>query len=100
MKTDSQTPQRKRWIENSLERADEDLSGNFSWNIIKKFGPYLSGYQAWAIVSVILMLAYTVLNLANPFLIGLAIDQFIGQNNLQGLAVIGIVLIVVNILMW
>jgi ABC-type multidrug transport system fused ATPase/permease subunit len=92
--------QRKHWIENSLERADEDLSGNFSWNIIKKFGPYLSGYKGWAIASIILMLIYTVLNLANPFLIGLAIDQFIGQNDLRGLAMIGILLIVVNVLMW
>ena len=46
------------------------------------------------------MLLYTVLNLANPFLIGVAIDQFIGHNDLRGLAITGIVLIIVNVLMW
>jgi ATP-binding cassette subfamily B protein len=92
--------QRKHWIENSLERADEDLSGNFNWNIVKKFGPYLANYKGWAITSIILMLVYTALNLANPFLIGLAIDQFISHNDLRGLAIIGIILIVVNIAMW
>lgn len=92
--------QRKHWIENSLERADEDLSGHFSWSLVKKFGPYLAGYKGWAIASILLMLVYTTLNLANPFLIGLAIDQFIGRNDLHGLAMIGIVLIVVNVAMW
>lgn len=91
---------RKHWIENSLESADEDLSGKFSWNIVKKFAPYLSGYHLWVTASLLLMLLYTALNLANPFLIGLAIDQFIGQNDLHGLAIIGIVLILVNIAMW
>ncbi len=92
--------QRRHWIENSLERADEDLSGQFSWNVTGKFIPYIKPYKGWASASILLMLIYTVLNLANPFLIGLAIDDFIGRNDLHGLAVIGITLIVINILMW
>lgn len=102
MKTSSVTirQQRGHWIENSLERADEDLSGKFNWSTIKKFGPYIADYKGWALTSIFLMLLYTVFNLANPFLIGLAIDQFIGHNNLQGLAVIGVLLIIVNVLMW
>ena len=58
------------------------------------------GYKGWTLASVALMLLYTVLNLANPFLIGVAIDQFIGHNDLRGLAITGIVLIIVNVLMW
>ena len=34
------------------------------------------------------MLVYTGLNLANPFLIGVAIDSFIGTHDLHGLALI------------
>jgi ATP-binding cassette subfamily B protein len=91
---------RNHWLENSLERADEDLTSTFNWPTIKKFGPYAAKYKAWTITSVMLMLVYTALNLANPFLIGVAIDKFISQNDLHGLAVIGVVLIIVNVLMW
>ncbi|HEX6551260.1 MAG TPA: ABC transporter ATP-binding protein [Ktedonobacteraceae bacterium] len=91
---------RNRWRENSLEGADENVSKKFDWYVIKKFGPYVGRYKGWTLVSVALMLLYTVLNLANPFLIGVAIDQFIGHNDLRGLAITGIVLIIVNILMW
>src|SRR5947209_16998107 len=92
--------QRNRWRENSLEGADENVSKKFDWYVIKKFGPYVGRYKGWTLVSATLMLLYTVLNLANPFLIGVAIDQFIGHNDLRGLAITGIVLIIVNVLMW
>src|SRR2546423_9249238 len=91
---------RNRWRENSLEGADENVSKKFDWYVIKKFGPYVGRYKGWTLASGALMLLYTVLNLANPFLIGVAIDQFIGHNDLRGLAITGIVLIIVNVLMW
>ncbi len=89
-----------RWSENSLESSDESESGKFDWNLIKKFVPYLAHYKGWTFTSLALMLAYTVLNLANPFLIGVAIDGYITNNDLHGLAIIAIILIVVNVLMW
>ncbi len=92
--------QRNRWRENSLEGADENVSKKFDWYIIKKFGPYVGRYKGWTLVSVALMLLYTALNLANPFLIGVAIDQFISRNDLRGLAITSVVLIIVNVLMW
>jgi ABC-type multidrug transport system fused ATPase/permease subunit len=92
--------ERNRWRENSLEGSDENISARFDRQVITKFLPYLARYRGWTLASLCLMLLYTLFNLANPFLIGLAIDQFIGHNDLKGLAIIGIVLIVVNILMW
>lgn len=94
------TFQRARWKENSLEMADEDLSGKFNWSTTKKFGPYIARYKGWTLTSIALMLVYTAFNLANPFLIGVAIDQFIGHNDLRGLALLSVVLIVLNVLMW
>ena len=94
------TLQRNRWRENSLEMADEDLEGSFNWATTKKFIPYISNYKKWTGTSIALMLVYTALNLSNPFLIGLAIDQYISQNNLEGLGLLSVVLIVVNVLMW
>src|ERR1700736_3834914 len=92
--------QRKHWRENSLESSDENIVKKFDWQLIRKFGPYLARYKGWAFASIGLMLLYILLSLANPFLIGLAIDQFIGHGDVKGLALISVALIVVNILMW
>src|SRR5215831_8760226 len=89
-----------RWRENSLAIADEDLSGRFDWRLIGRFLPYLARYKTATWVSIALMLVYTGLNLANPFLIGVAIDDFIGPHNLRGLAFISILLLVLNVAMW
>jgi ATP-binding cassette subfamily B protein len=100
MSTYTARRQRHRWRENSLESADDNIAGKFDWYIIRKFLPYLARYKGWTLSSVILMLLYTACSLANPYLIGLAIDQFISHNDVRGLTMIGVVLIVVNILMW
>ena len=92
--------QRNRWRENSLEGADENVTQNFDWQLIGKFGPYLARYRRATLASVGLMLLYTAFSLANPYLIGVAIDQFISRSDLQGLAFIGMLLLVVNIGMW
>lgn len=89
-----------RWSENSLESADENEGGKFDWQLIKRFVPYLARYKTWTFSSILLMLLYTALNLANPFLIGVAIDDYISHNDLKGLAILGIILIIVNVLMW
>ena len=92
--------QRKHWRENSLESSDEMVSKKFDWQLIRKFGPYLARYKGWTFASIGLMLLYILFSLANPYLIGVAIDQFISHGDLRGLAIISVVLIVVNVLMW
>jgi ABC-type multidrug transport system fused ATPase/permease subunit len=88
------------WGENRLENADENESGKFSWYLTRRFAPYIARYRGSTITSIVLMLLYTVFSLATPFLIGLAIDQYITHGDLHGLAVIGIIMLVVNVLMW
>src|SRR5438132_1736716 len=102
MKLNSYTAhgQRSRWQENSLEGSDENKTQKFNWHLTARFRPYLARYKGATLASVALMLLYTAFNLANPFLIGVAIDQFIGHNDWRGLAIIGTILIVVNVLMW
>jgi ATP-binding cassette, subfamily B, multidrug efflux pump len=102
MKMPAQATQRQyhRWRENSLESADENITRKFDWYIVRKFIPYVARYKGWTLASVGLMLLYTAFNLANPYLIAVAIDQFISHNDLKGLAIIGAILIVMNILMW
>ena len=92
--------QRRSWNENSLEGSDEDINSTFNIKLIKQFIPYLARYKGATLASVILMLLYTVFNLANPYLIGVAIDQFITHHDIRGLSIIGVVLLLVNVLMW
>ncbi len=91
---------RNRWRENSLATADEDISGGFSWRLIGRFVPYLGPYRWTALASLLCMLIYTGLNIANPYFIGLAIDRFITTGDLRGLTMIAIVLLALNIGMW
>src|SRR5713226_5043161 len=93
-------PQRSSWRENSLEGSDENETQKFNWHLTGRFRPYLARYKGATLASVVLMLLYTAFSLANPYLIGVAIDRFIGHNDLHGLAIISIILLVVNILMW
>src|SRR5258708_32019863 len=93
-------PQRSRWRENSLEGSDENETQKFNWHLTGRFRPYLARYKGATLASVVLMLLYTAFSLANPYLIGVAIDQFIGHNDLHCLAIISIILLVVNLLMW
>jgi ABC-type multidrug transport system fused ATPase/permease subunit len=95
-------PQRLRhtWRENSLAHSDEDISGVINWAVVKRFGPYVARYRGMTAISIACMLLYSALNVANPFLIGLAIDNFIQRHDLGGLTIISIVLLAVNVAMW
>jgi ATP-binding cassette subfamily B protein len=88
------------WRENSLARADEDFTGSMNWAIVRRFWPYLKLYRGTTLLSLVCMLLYTAFNLANPFLIGVAIDNFIQRGNLGGLTAISIALLLVNVAMW
>ncbi len=88
------------WSENSLAYADENETLDFSWNVVRMFYPYINRYKTPAVASMFLILAATVLNLANPYLIGLAIDSFITNHNLTGLGVMSVVFLLVNMAMW
>ena len=88
------------WVENSLAHADEDESLHFDWKLVSMFFPYLKQHKTPAIWSMVLMLVYTALNLSNPFLIGLAIDNFITRHDLFGLSVMSGIFLLVNIAMW
>jgi ABC-type multidrug transport system fused ATPase/permease subunit len=92
--------QRNRWRENRLADSDEDTTRKFDWRLVGKFKPYFLRYKGTMFLSIFLMLLYTAFNLLNPFLIGLAIDQYITHNDLNGLMIIGIILLLVNVGMW
>lgn len=85
---------------NLLAHLDEDEVGRFDLRMVRNFGPYVAPYRWAAIGSAALMLLYTAANLANPWLIGLAIDRFIQHGDLGGLSVICLILLAVNAVQW
>jgi ATP-binding cassette subfamily B protein len=68
--------------------------------VVRRFWPYLRRYRGLTLASLACMLFYTALNLANPLLIGIAIDNFIRAGSLGGLTTISLVLLAVNVAMW
>lgn len=102
MKISSYTVHRQRntWRENPLADSDEQISVKFDWRLVKQFGPYLARYRGATLASAALMLLYTAASLATPYLIGVAIDQYISRGDVIGLAIIGVVLLAVNVVMW
>jgi ABC-type multidrug transport system fused ATPase/permease subunit len=91
---------RHTWRENSLAQSDEDLTGSLRWGVARRFGPYVARYRGTALLSLLCMLLYTALSVANPFLIGVAIDNYIQRGDLGGLTAISIALLALNVAMW
>ncbi len=102
MKISSYTVHRQRntWRENNLADSDEQISRKFDWRLVRQFGPYLARYRGATLASAALMLLYTAASLATPYLIGVAIDRYISRGDVIGLAIIGVVLLGVNVVMW
>src|SRR6185312_1317611 len=101
MSVDSFVIQRRAIMRrNLLAHMDEDEVGRFDMHLVRGFGPYVAPYRLAAMASAVLMLLYTGANLANPYLIGLAIDNYIQHGDLRGLGIISVVLLVVNVVQW
>lgn len=65
---------------------------------LERLLPYLLHYR-WVLLAVVgLVIIYTLLGLAGPYLMGVAIDRFIQLKDPAGLAVISIVMLVVYLL--
>src|SRR4051812_13601489 len=65
---------------------------------LARLWPYLAAFKAGMIGVLILVIVYTLLGLVGPYLMGLAIDQFIATKDLNGLAQVSIWMLVVYIL--
>lgn len=85
---------------NLLAGLDEDESYSFDPSLIRGFGPYIRPFRRPALASAALMVLYTAANLANPYLIGLAIDRFIARGDGTGLGLICAALLAVNVVTW
>ncbi len=62
---------------------------------VKRLAAYLKPYTLLMVLVLVLVLAYTLLGLAGPYLMGRAIDQFIARKNPAGLARTAVLMLVV-----
>lgn len=67
-------------------------------NALIRLFAYLGSFRATLLLVSGLVVAYTVLGLMGPYLMGVAIDRFIGSKQLAGLAQVGVWMLVVYLL--
>jgi ATP-binding cassette subfamily B protein len=79
---------------------EEEFGKPFDWGLAKRFGVYLAPYRGRLFIAIVMTLLYTLTSLANPYLIGLAIDRFITVGDFAGLTVLCGIYVLNNILLW
>lgn len=68
-------------------QADEvAFSGIYNKGVVLRLIPFIAPYKKTTVVAIISMLIYTLTLIAIPWIIKLAIDDFIGNSDLSGLA--------------
>lgn len=79
-------------------KQDEELKNHSNREIIYRLLGYLKPYKLKVLVVLILLIFVMVSGLLNPYLLKIAIDEFIGNKNLNGLVFIGVGMLAYNFL--
>jgi ATP-binding cassette subfamily B protein len=82
---------------NNIYQEEEILGKAYDGRLMKRLLKYLKPYIFYVILAVFLMFFYTGLNLAGPYLIKLAIDDYITPRNLDGFSNILLIFLIVLI---
>jgi len=85
------------WHDDELISEEEEKVSKRNWRIIKKLIPYFRKYLKKIIIASILLLCSTLLTLLGPLLIRHVIDVEIPQKNIQGLLIIALLYLVIQI---
>ena len=82
-------------------QVDEEVFGSaYDQRVILRLGPFISPYKKMATISVVAMIIYTITQVAVPWMIALAIDDYIVAEDWDGLNLIVIVFMVVALINW
>lgn len=79
-------------------KQDEDLRKFSNSEILKRLFSYLNSYKLKVFVILLLLIFVMVVNIINPYLLKVAIDQNIQNNDLKGLFIIGAAMVIMNFL--
>lgn len=79
---------------------DEELGRVYDHSVVRRLIPYLKPYKRRVGLATLGMLAFAFASRTQPFLIGLAIDEFIPGRDLTGVSVIGGALVALAVIAW
>ncbi len=79
---------------------DEELGKVYDHGVVRRLLPYLRPYRGRAFTAIFARIVFAAVSRTQPFLIGLAIDKYIANENLRGVALIGFVLLGLAIAGW
>lgn len=79
-------------------KQDEDIQKHSKLEITQRLLKYLSPYRSKVFFVVSLMIFVMLIGILNPYLLKIAIDNNITNNDLRGLLIIGLVMLILNYL--
>ena len=79
---------------------DEEITRRSKKELTMKLIKYLKPYKFKALIIIILMIFVMVSGIVNPWLLQVAIDNYIVNFNVKGLLIIGAALIILNLVAW
>lgn len=84
---------------NKME-LDEKITSRSKSELIKRLSVYLKPYKLKATIIVFLMVFVILCSIINPYLLKVAIDNNVANNNIKGLFFMGGILILINLASW
>lgn len=87
-------------MESNLINKDEEVIRRSKSEIVLKLLEYLKPYKLKSFIVILLMIIVMICGIINPLLLEIAIDNYVVNKNVNGLMVIGVVLIIVNLIAW
>ncbi len=87
----------------SFSRTDgweEEYGRLYNPQLVRRMTPYLGPHKGWASIGLIAMIVFAAASFSQPFIIGLAIRDFISDGDLSGLARLMGVLIALSVIAW
>jgi ABC-type multidrug transport system fused ATPase/permease subunit len=79
---------------------DEELGKVYDHKVVRRMLPYLKPYRPQVALATLSMVLFAIASRAQPYLIGKAIDDWIPQKNMNGVAMVGIALVILALIGW
>ena len=87
-------------MENNSIKKDEEVMRRSKSEITAKLLEYLKPYKLKSFIVIILMILVMISGIVNPLLLEIAIDDYVVNKNVNGLIIIGGILIGLNLFAW
>ena len=84
---------------NNIEK-DEEIVRRSKREIIIRLIAYLKPYKAKSMIVILLMILVMLCNVVNPYLLQQAIDVYVVNKDINGILLIGGLLLIINIFAW